>query len=278
MSRRNQINRLVFDLAPMRLVGRRIYATRRTRQIPAQSTATKFFRNLDQFAAFAGPLRPLVETGRMRVLVVGCSMGCEAFTLAGFLVNRFPGLDVQIQANDISQEALAVAKAGIYGREHGLGSGVGGLVGDLEDVMFNRDGDTWRVVKELRTRVSFDYADALSPEFSQFNGFDVVLGQNFMIHMDARQEAQAFANLVGAARAGGALFLGGMDLDRRPSLVESHQLQPLDWNVAAIHDGDEMRRSAWPWAYWSLEPLNWGSPDFLARYATIFWKPAGTKC
>ena len=276
MSRRNRINRLIFEFPPARLMGRWIYKARRGSQIQAQSTATKFFRNLNQIAAFEGPLRPLAEAGRMRVLVAGCSMGCEAFTLAGFLDQKFPALDVQIEANDICEAALAVARAAIYSREHGLGSGIGGLAGDLESAMFNREGESWRGVEDLRARVTFDHADVLSPEFTRFEGFDVVVGQNFMIHMDAEQEARSFANLVRATRPGGALFLGGMDLDRRPGLVERHQLRPLDWNVAAIHDDDEMRRSAWPWTYWSLEPINHGLPDFLARYATIFCKGSGS--
>ena len=121
--------------------------------------------------------------------------------------------------------------------------------------------------------VSFCYGDVLSAEFGQFKNFDLVLGQNFMIHMDTASAAIALASLVAAARSGGALFLGGMDLETKTGLIASHGLVPIDWNVAAIHDADEMRRSAWPWSYWSLEPISRRRRDYLTRYSTIFRKP-----
>jgi hypothetical protein len=34
-----------------------------------------------------------------------------------------------------------------------------------------------------------------------------------------------------------------------------------------------MRRSAWPWYYWSLEPISPRERNYLARYSTIFLKP-----
>ncbi len=100
-----------------------------------------------------------------------------------------------------------------------------------------------------------------------------MLGQNFMIHMKDESSEAALASLVAATRSGGALFLGGMDLDTKASLVTRHKLVPLDWNIAAIHDADDMRRSSWPWYYWSLEPIGRRRRDYLTRYSTIFIKP-----
>ena len=74
--------------------------------------------------------------------------------------------------------------------------------------MFSRSGDEWMVVPDIRERVSFAYGDVLSAEFRQFKNYDLVLGQNFMIHMDKASAKTALASLVAAARSGGALFLG----------------------------------------------------------------------
>lgn len=268
----SKVNRLVFDLPPVQPIGRRIYAARRSRQTPAQSTATKFFRNLDQLTAFEAPLRALATRPSMRVLVAGCSMGCEAFTLAAYLGERFPGLDWRIDASDISEEALRIAQNGVYGAEHGLGGRLPALAATLEHRLFERDGDRWRVRDEFRSRVAFAHADVLAQVFPPRTDYDVVFGQNFMIHMSASDEAKAFAKLVAAVRPGGALFVGGMDLDRRPDLARSHRMIPVDWNFSAIHDADAMRRSAWPWHYWSLEPIDVGARPFIERYATVFLK------
>jgi SAM-dependent methyltransferase len=257
----------------MRPLGRWIYARQRRREIQAQSTATKFFRNLNQLAAFDGPLSAFTSAPQLRVLNVGCSVGCEAFSVAGHLALSNPRLDFQIDACDTSDEMLAVARSGAYSREHGLGAPTTWRERDLEARLFTRTGDRWLVVDDIRSRVRYHNADVLAPEFARYRGYDCVFGQNFMIHMNASEAERTFAALVAALRPGGALFAGGMDLDQRPALVASHGLVPLEWNLASIHDADDMRRSAWPWHYWSLEPIDTRAVPFLSRYSTIFLKP-----
>jgi chemotaxis methyl-accepting protein methylase len=268
-----QLNQRLFDLAPARWVGKYIYNWRRRYQPPTQSTTTKFFRNLQQLAALGGPLSSLTKTGNLSILVAGCSYGCEAYSLGGLLALRYPLLNWRIVAVDISREALGIADAARYTSEYGLGSARDDLTKQLEARLFNRSGDGWIVVADIRERISFAYGDVLSAEFQQFKNYDLVLGQNFMIHMDDASAGTALASLVAATRSGGALFLGGMDLETKANLLTSHQLVPLDWNIVGIHEADDMRRSAWPWYYWSLEPISRRRRDYLTRYSTIFLKP-----
>ena len=269
----SQMNRRLFDLAPARWVGRYIYNWRRQRQSPSQSTTTKFFRNLQQLTALEGPLSNLTKTGTLSVLVAGCSYGCEAYSLAGLLALRFPHLNWRIVGVDISRDAIGIANAARYTSEYGLGSAHDDLAKRLEARMFSRSGEEWVVVTDIRERVSFAYGDVLSAEFRQFKNYDLVLGQNFMIHMNKSSAEIAVAALAAAARPGGALFLGGMDLETKTSLLAPHKLMPLDWNILGIHEAEDMRRSAWPWEYWSLEPISPRRRDYLTRYSTIFLKP-----
>ena len=152
---------------------------------------------------------------------------------------RFPQLNWRITAVDISHEALKVADAARYTSDYGLGSAGDDLAKQLEARLFDRSGDEWTVVADIRERVSFAYGDVLSAEFRQFRNFDLVLGQNFMIHMNDASAETALASLVAAARSGGVLFLGGMDLETKTRLLAPHKLVPLDWNIVAIHDEDE---------------------------------------
>jgi hypothetical protein len=273
MTTLKNLNRQIFDLAPARWAGAYIYDWRRRHQPPTQSTTTKFFRNLQQLAALEGPLSALTQSGNLSVLVAGCSYGCEAYSLGGFLTLRFPQLDWRIDAVDISREALKVAEAARYTSEHGLGLDGNELAQQIEARLFERAGDTWTIVPDVRQRVSFAHGDVLSAEFARFRNYDLVLGQNFMIHMTEASSEVALASLVAATRSGGALFVGGMDLDTKARLVARHRLAPVEWNITEIHDADEMRRSAWPWYYWSLEPIGRSRRDFLARYSTIFLRP-----
>jgi SAM-dependent methyltransferase len=269
----NRFNRRIFDLGPARWVGGYIYNWRRPYQLPVQSTTTKFFRNLKQLSALAGPLSSLTSSGKLSALVVGCSYGCEAFSLAGLLALKFPSLDWEIVGVDISREALAVAQAAHYTAQYGLGTTHCDLARQLENRIFVRSGAESTVVADIRERVRFTYGDVLSAQFQDFKSFDLVLGQNFMIHMDDGSAKIALASLVAATKSGGVLFLGGMDLDTKAGLLVSHGLVPLDWNIIKIHEADDMRRSAWPWSYWSLEPISPKHPDYLRRYSTIFFKP-----
>ena len=269
----NKLNHRLFSFAPSRWVGQYIYDWQRRNQPRAQSTTTKFFRNLHQLAALEGPLSNLTKTGNLSVLVAGCSYGCEAYSLAGLLALRFPHLNWRIVGVDIARDALEIANAARYTSGYGLGSTRDDLVKRLEARMFNRSGDEWVVVTDIRERVSFAYGDVLRAEFRQFEGYDLVLGQNFMIHMNRASAETALAALAAAVRSGGALFLGGMDLETKAGLLAPHQLVPVDWNIEAIHEEDDMRRSAWPWHYWSLEPINRRDRNYSARYSTIFLKP-----
>jgi chemotaxis methyl-accepting protein methylase len=269
----NKLNHWLFNFVPSRWIGRHIYNWQRRHQPRTQSTTTKFFRNLQQLAALEGPLANLTENGSLTALVAGCSYGCEAYSLGGLLALRFPYLNWKITAVDISHEALKIADAGRYTPQHGLGSSSNELVRQLEARLFKQSGAEWTVVMNIRERFQFAHADVLSPKFQQFRSYDLVLGQNFMIHMDEASAATALASLAAAARSGGALFLGGMDLETKSKLLTAHELVPVDWNVEAIHEEDEMRRSAWPWYYWSLEPINPHDRNYLARYSTIFLKP-----
>ena len=266
------VNRFLFTMKPMRPIGRLIYALSSRFEPPAQATATQFFRNLEQLAVLDGPLAPLLENGPIRVLVAGCSKGCEAFTVAGYLRHRYPELDFTVDANDIRKDVLAIANEGIYGAQHGLGQNLGPLGESLRAGMFERSDANWSIVADLRGRVRFERADVLSPQFASYCDYDLVFGQNFMMHMSPEDEARAFSHLVAAARPGGALFVGGMHLDHRVTLARGHGLEPLDWNVAAIHEGDSMIRAGWPWRYWSLGPIDINAPDYLDRYATVFVK------
>ncbi|WP_300320716.1 CheR family methyltransferase [Accumulibacter sp.] len=276
MSRRVQLNQRFFDLPILRGLGRSIHARRIASQARSQSTATRFFRNLRQLEALQGPLAELAD-GRapLRILVAGCSFGCEAYSLAGFLAVRFPQLEWTIDAFDISRGAVAIAQRAVFGRKHGLADGFASDVQPYAERMFERRGEEWAIVADIRQRVRVSHGDLLAEDFVADGAHDIVFAQNFLVHMDDKTAGQAFARIVATVKAGGALFVGGMNLDSKAELIKRHRLIPVDWQLEAIHDSDDMRRSAWPWDYWTLEPIDRSRPDFTTRYSTIFRIPDG---
>jgi len=268
------LNQRLFDLPLLRSIGRSIHSRRLAQEPRGQSTATRFFRNLRQLDALQGPLRALVdETVPIRVLVAGCSYGCEAYSLAAYLAVEFPSLDWRIDAFDISQEAVAVAQRAEFGSKYGLGDPQQGEARRYAQRLLEPGGSTWKIVSDIRQRVHVTHGDLLANSFATTTGYDMVFAQNFLLHMDDGTATAAFARVVDATRPGGAIFVAGMNLDSKVALVRKHELTPVNWEIEAIHDSDQMRRSAWPWGYWTLEPIDASQPDFILRYGTIFRKP-----
>ena len=163
----------------------------------------------------------------------------------------------------------------MYGPEHGLARELSPLAQEFSRTMFISHGNRMKISPNLFNLNQFELANVLEPDFCGGEQFDVVFGQDFMIHMGADQEDMAFKNLVASVRPGGALFVGGMHLARRPMLARKNHLTPIEWHLEKIHDGDQMRREIWPWYYWSLEPINRKAKDYPFRYATIFQKSTG---
>ncbi|EXI71578.1 MAG TPA: CheR family methyltransferase [Candidatus Accumulibacter phosphatis] len=275
MSERVPLNQRLFDLPLLRTFGRSIHSRRLAGEPRGQSTATRFFRNLRQLDSLQGPLRPLVD-GRepIRVLVAGCSFGCEAYSLAAYLAVEFPTLDWTIDAFDISEDAVAVAQRAVYGSKYGLADPLRGEARRYAQRLLEPCGAAWTIAADIRQRVRVSHGDLLAGDFTAAHGYELVFAQNFLLHMDDAIAAMAFARIVGATRPGGALFVAGMNLDGKVALVRSHGLIAVDWEIEAIHNSDQMRRSAWPWGYWTLEPIDRSRPDLIVRYSTIYRTPS----
>jgi chemotaxis protein methyltransferase CheR len=254
-----------------RAVGHAIYNTYGRTRSRSQSLSTSFFRNIAQLRALEGPLADIPARGRIRILNAASSTGCEAFSLGGYLADQFPDLDWSIDALDISPEAVAMANAAVYPAS-GLPAAMDDDLARVRDLLFIRSGAELGVNPAIRQRIRFAEGDALSAEMAAGGPYDIVLGQNFMIHMDPDRAASAFANLVSAMRDDGALFVHGVDLDLKQNLVARHGLAPVDWRIAEIHDEDHVRRNAWPFYYWGLEPLDRAHRQFATRYASIYRK------
>jgi SAM-dependent methyltransferase len=253
-------------------LGRLIHARALGRQERSQSLATSLFRNVLQLSSLEGPLADIPANGQMRVLVAGCSIGCEAYTLAGYLAARFPTLEVVVEAFDIDPGAVEHARAGLYGSQYVNDAVFQGSFADVAKTLLSRAGRDWSIRRDVAQRISFDVGDALVERPRDIGRYDLVLAQNFMVHMDDTRAGQALRAMSTCVRSGGAMLLGGMTLDMRAGATASVGLVPVDWNIKAIHDEDTVRRNAWPFAYWSLEPLDDSRNDWKARYSTIFRK------
>lgn len=147
----------------------------------------------------------------IRVWIVGCSTGQEAYSLAILFHEALTrvGSDrlVQIFASDLDPEAVAEARDGIYRETKGLSA-------ERLDLYFRREDDVWRVTPDLRGMVTFTVQDVLAdPPFSRL---DLLSCRNVMIYLKPEAQARLIALFHYALVPGGILLLGAAETIGRP--------------------------------------------------------------
>jgi len=239
---------------------------------------TQFCRLPTQMEILAGPVLDLLRIGSrddLRIVVFGCSIGAEPYSIASIVRTRRPDVRVSIECFDIDADVIARARVGRYSREELTGAHV---TPDFIDRTFDTTGDGFTVKPEIAAGVSFAVGDVLDETLiDSLRGADVVVAQNFLYHLPRPVARSAFANLFALLKPRSALLVDGADLDMRTRLTDEAGLEPCVTELEKIHAESRITRGyVWPRVYWSLEPFDSRRPDAVRRYATIFLSGAGS--
>ena len=249
-----------------------------------QSESTWFLRN----EALLLTIRDLVmerfkRDEQIRLCVVGCSTGAEMYSILCVWRKACPNLNVVPIGIDISEPAVSKAEAARYTRGDSeivrgfLRSEPKPLPEESIAELFETSGNELRVKDWIRRGANFQVADARDPELARKLGFqDVVVANNFLVHMKPPAATACLWNVIRLVRPGGILVCRGVDLDVRERAVRDFGLTPVILRIEEIHDSElniDARRY-WPWRYFGLEPLNKKRKDWMERYASIFRVPS----
>jgi len=176
-------------------------------------TISRFYRDRAVFDHLRKELLPELATlatqtrqTALRAWSAGCASGEEPYTLsiawALDVAPRFPTLRLQIVATDVSEEVLARAHAGRYGRS---------VLGDLPEGWLERaftaDDGTWSVRPLVRTAVIFRREDIRErmPE----EPFHLILCRNLIFtYFAIPLQQQLLARIAKLLVPGGALVIG----------------------------------------------------------------------
>lgn len=193
-----------------------VAATLKARVIDAMTTNETFwFRETQHFDELRETLLPAwmaARAGSVRIWSAACSTGQEPYSISlcveEFMRGRPPGggRPVQILGTDISDLALAEAKAAAY-------SGLGlsrGLEPQFKDRYFVADGDKWRLRPEITARVRFQSYNLLAP-YAALGRFDLIFCRNVLIYFPDEIKRDILSRLVGALNPGGYLFLSSTE-------------------------------------------------------------------
>jgi chemotaxis protein methyltransferase CheR len=173
---------------------------------------TYFFRDKLPFdLLLGGPVRRLerarAKEKRLSIWCAGCSSGQEAYSLAMSFAEdklRWQGWTIEIVGTDLSKNAIARAKAGIYSQfEVQRGLPVMQMIRWFEEL----GGGDWRIKQQLRDSVRFEARNISEPP-PRPGAFDIILCRNLLLYFAPDMRRLAFGRLAEACRPDGALMLG----------------------------------------------------------------------
>jgi chemotaxis protein methyltransferase CheR len=194
---------------------------------------TSFFRNREHYRALREVVLPdlahrRLRAHRLRIWSAGCATGEEAYSLAITCLEQseLAGWDIHIEASDLSESALAVARRGAY-RAPAL------RCVELEQVQrwFQRRDEEMRpagarhetgpltqrgparevfhVSPAVRALVHFSALNLAQSAYpAQFADFDLILCENVIIYLRPDVTRAIIERFYQALRPGGYLFLG----------------------------------------------------------------------
>lgn len=170
---------------------------------------TEFFRDPDVFAKFRELLR---NTDNARIWSAGCASGEEPYTIA--MIARDVGVRCSILASDISIDAIAYAKNGIYSCRS-----VRNVPKDVLARHFIKYGDSYQVKKEIRDMVTFEVRDitrSMPPGL-----FDFIFCRNMLIYMDHVSRERIISSMCRLLKNRGYLILGKSEYIGNSSMLLS---------------------------------------------------------
>jgi len=192
------------------------------RENPEESTAllkdllisvTNFFRDRPAWDYLESEVIPKLIEGKtaedsIRLWVVGCATGEEAYSFAMLLADKTMGIldapSIQIFATDIDDQAITFAREGRY------------TINDAADVPqemlrrhFVKEGEAYRVRREIREMILFANHNVIKDP--QFSHLDLVSCRNVLIYLNNLAQERIMETFHFALNPGGYLFIGSSE-------------------------------------------------------------------
>ncbi|MDB6140856.1 MAG: two-component hybrid sensor and regulator, partial [Verrucomicrobiaceae bacterium] len=176
-------------------------------------SVTSFFRNPEAFDTLKRKVFPRLLAQRerdeaVRIWVLGCSTGQEAYSLAMTFAEAAADASgspkLQIFATDLNEALLDKARAGLYAKS---------LAQDVSPERLRRffveEEGGYRVSKSIREQVVFARQNVISdPPFSRMN---LITCRNLLIYLEPDLQKQIMPAFHYALKPGGFLFLGASE-------------------------------------------------------------------
>lgn len=170
---------------------------------------SEFFRNPNKWAELREVIIPkLIQSKGRRQLKLwsaGSATGEEPYSLAILSLDANLSSQPPVLASDIDQGAINIAQRGAYLKRQILN-----VPKELADrYLETKDGETYSVTKEVRSRVNFQRLNLIEDNFA--SDFDLILCRNVVIYFSTETKAALYHKFFKALRPGGYLLVGSTE-------------------------------------------------------------------
>ncbi len=176
---------------------------------------TDFFREPSHFDYLTATYLPHYVSSNqisrpLKVWSAGCSSGEEPYTLSIVLsefAEKYPSLNFNIFATDISTKVLEKASLAIYPEER-----IEIIPLSLKRKYFLKSKDeekrTVRIIPALRKKIIFQRLNFMDQNYPVHEAFDVIFCRNVLIYFDRETQESVINKLCTKLKVGGFFFLG----------------------------------------------------------------------
>jgi chemotaxis methyl-accepting protein methylase len=259
---------------PIRIYGDFLHLLARKHSSRGQLHCTFFLRNRPVLELISRLIESTAHRDTLRVTVLGCSTGAEAYSIAWKIRSARPEATLILTAIDISEKAVEIAEAGVYliGDCQYTGTDLLDGLSEAEITgLFDRDNNLAVVKSSIRDVIRWRVGDAADPAIVQALGpQDIVIANNFLCHMEPPAATTCLNNIARLLSDGGHLFVSGVDLNLKTKVAQKRGWIPIEEHLEEVHNGDPRMTRDWPFNYSSLEPLNKRKRHWKIRYAQVF--------
>lgn len=188
---------------------------------------TYFWREYSQIQAAVDILVPRMQQSRpgvpVRIWHAACATGEEPYTMAISLLEagRYLQGPIEIRATDFNQNALELARKGIY-----RGRSFRSIPAGIQERYFTPAGkDTYQITENVRGKVQFSYMNLLDETMmSEMVNYDIILCRNAFIYFSDAAIRRVTEWLDRSLNPEGILFVAAAEslvrLTNRLELVE----------------------------------------------------------
>jgi two-component system CheB/CheR fusion protein len=176
---------------------------------------TSFFRDPEAFESLKKDGLPKIMKYKkpgdtLRVWVVGCSTGEEAYSIAILLkehvteMKQKNNFKIQVYATDLDKDAIDAARQGVYPANI-----VADVTPERLERFFIKEDDRYRVKKEIREMIVFAIQNVLvDPPFTKL---DILSCRNLLIYLSSELQKKLLPMFHYTLNPGGILFLGSSE-------------------------------------------------------------------